>query len=88
MIEEKYKRKSKDDLYIISWEHQREKHFVAITNNLDKWLEQNNSQRDDNVIDEDGNILEQNQETLEMFQIEQLETHIFDKVEDEQAKDN
>tara|TARA_R100000353_G_C6408863_1_gene169784 strand:+ start:113 stop:379 length:267 start_codon:yes stop_codon:yes gene_type:complete len=88
MIEETYKRKSKDDLYIISWEHQREKHFVAITNNLDKWLEQNNSQRDDDVIDEDGNISEQNQETLEMFQIEQLETHIFDEVEDEQAKDN
>ena len=88
MIKEIWKSTNKDDLYVISCEHQREKHFVAITNNLDKWLEQNNSQRDDDVIDEDGNISEQNQETLEMFQIEQLETHIFDEVEDEQAKDN
>tara|TARA_A100001011_G_C14294755_1_gene837936 strand:- start:424 stop:690 length:267 start_codon:yes stop_codon:yes gene_type:complete len=88
MIKEIWKSKSKDDLYVISWEHQREKHFVAITNNLDKWLEQNNSEREDNVIDDDGSILEQNQETLSMFQIEQLETHIFDEVEDEQTKDN
>jgi hypothetical protein len=65
---ETFSRKSKDDLYIIRWNHNLETHYVAITNDLDKWLKQNNSQRD-----------EDNQETLEEFDIKQLETHIFEK---------
>jgi len=63
-------RKGKDDLYLIMWHHNLETNFVAITNDLDKWLEQNNAQRDDD-----------NQETLEMFDIQQLETHLFDEEE-------
>ena len=64
-------RKGEDDLYLIMWHHKEyETNFVAITNDLDKWLEQNNAQRDDD-----------NQETLEMFDIQQLETHLFDEEE-------
>ena len=66
---EKFNRKSKDELYIIRWHHNSETYYVAITNDLDKWLEYNNSQRDDSM----------GQETLEMFDIEQLETHLFEK---------
>ena len=65
---ETFKRKSKDDLYIIRWHHYPETHFVAITNDLDKWLEQNNAERDDDE-----------QETLDMFDIEQIETHLFEE---------
>ena len=69
-LKEKFSTKSKDDLYMIRWHHNFETHYVAITNDLDKWLEQNNAQRD-----------EDNQETLEGFDIEQLETHLFEKEE-------
>jgi hypothetical protein len=65
---ETFSRKSKDDLYIIRWHHNLETHYVAITNDLDRWLKQNNSERDDDQ-----------QETLEEFDIEQLETHLFEK---------
>lgn len=67
-FKESFPRKSKDDLYIIRWHHNFEQHFVAITNDLDKWLKQNNAQRDDDA-----------QETLEEFDIQQLETHLFEK---------
>lgn len=69
-FKESFSRKSKDDLYIIRWHHNSETHYVAITNDLDKWLKQNNAQRD-----------EDNQETLEEFDIKQLETHLFEKEE-------
>ena len=65
---ETFSRKSKVDLYIIRWHHNLETHYVAITNDLDRWLKQNNSERDDDQ-----------QETLEEFDIEQLETHLFEK---------
>ena len=67
---ETFRRKSKDDLYIIRWHHNLETHYVAITNDLDKWLKQNNAERDDDQ-----------QETLGEFDIKQLETHIFEKEE-------
>ena len=67
---ETFSRKSKDDLYVIRWHHDSETHYVAITNDLDKWLKQNNAERD-----------EDNQETLEEFDIKQLETHLFEKEE-------
>lgn len=75
-----FKRKSKNDFYLIRWNtgDGREEHYIAITNNLDKWLEQNNAQRDADVLDEYGEIDEQNQETLGMFDIEQIETHVFE----------
>lgn len=78
MNKEIIKRKNKDDLYLIRWHHNTETQFVAITNDLDKWLEYNNSQRDDDVIDDNGEIVEQNQETLDMFDIEKVETHLFE----------
>ena len=62
--------KKKDDLYLIRWNHNTESHFVAITNDLDKWLKHNNSERDDDE-----------QETLEMFDITKVETHLFEKDE-------
>ena len=77
---ETFKRKSKNDLYLIRWHYNLETHYVAVTNDLDKWLEQNNAQRDDDVLDEYGEIDEQNQETLEMFDIEQIETHLFEEI--------
>lgn len=63
-------RKSKNDFYLIRWNTSdgREEHYIAITNDLDKWLERNNSERD-----------EENQETLEMFNIERIETHLFEE---------
>jgi len=73
-FKESFSRKSKDDLYIIRWHHNFETYFVAITNDLDKWLEQNNAERDDDQ-----------QETLEEFDIEQLETHLFEKEEVNEA---
>tara|TARA_R100001440_G_scaffold71529_1_gene94600 strand:+ start:524 stop:745 length:222 start_codon:yes stop_codon:yes gene_type:complete len=69
-FKETFSRKSKSDLYMIRWKHQGETHHVAITNDLDKWLKQNNAKRDDD-----------SQETLEEFDIEQLETHLFEKDE-------
>jgi hypothetical protein len=73
--------KNKDDLYLIRWNYNTETHFVAITNDLDKWLKHNNSQRDADVFDENGNMVEQNQETLSMFDITKVETHLFEKRE-------
>ena len=63
-------RKSKNDFYLIRWNtgDGREEHYIAITNDLDKWLERNNSERD-----------EENQETLEMSNIERIETHLFEE---------
>ncbi len=60
------------DLYLIRWTGtDGQESLVAITDNLDKWLEYNNGERD-----------EEEQETLTMFNIEQIETHIFDKVKE------
>ena len=36
---ETFKRKSKNDLYLIRWHYNLETHYVAVTNDLDKWLE-------------------------------------------------
>ena len=77
---ETFKRKSKNDLYLIRWHYNLETDYVAITDNLDKWLEQNNAQRDADVLNEFGAIEEQNQETLGMFDIEQIETHLFEEI--------
>ncbi len=77
---ETFKRKSKNDLYLIRWHYNLETDYVAITDNLDKWLEQNNAQRDADVLNEFGEIEEQNQETLGMFDIEQIETHLFEEI--------
>ena len=56
------------DLHLIKWEDSYGKtYIVAITNDLDKWLELNNSERQ-----------ESEQEELDMFNIEQIETHLFD----------
>ena len=65
-----FERKSKNDFYLISYFWQREEHYIAITNDLAKWLEQNNSERD-----------EESQETLGMFNIKQIATHIFKEEE-------
>ena len=60
------------DLYLIRWTGtDGQESLVAITDNLYKWLEYNNGERD-----------EEEQETLTMFNIEQIETHIFDKVKE------
>ena len=69
-MKEIFSRKSKNDFYLIRWNvgDSREEHYIAITNDLDKWLERNNSERD-----------EENQETLEMFNIERIETHLFEE---------
>jgi len=67
---ETFKRKSKNDLYLIKWEDSYGKtYIVAITNDLDKWLELNNSERQ-----------ESEQEELDMFNIEQIETHLFEEI--------
>ena len=56
------------DLYLIRWTGcDGQESLVAITDNLDKWLKYNNSERS-----------EEEQETLTMFNTEQIETHLFE----------
>jgi len=57
------------NLYLIRWTgSDGQESLVAITDDLDKWLEYNNSERG-----------EEEQETLTMFNIEQIETHLFEE---------
>tara|TARA_R100001594_G_scaffold127722_2_gene165555 strand:+ start:3223 stop:3423 length:201 start_codon:yes stop_codon:yes gene_type:complete len=59
------------DLYLIRWTGtDGQESLVAITDNLDKWLEYNNKSFKSEVL------------KLSMFNIEQIETHIFDKVKE------
>ena len=59
------------DLYLIRWTgSDGQESLVAITDDLDKWLEYNNSER-----------REEEQETLTMFNTEQIETHLFEEKE-------
>ena len=60
-------------LYNIFWtDCYGNSNFVATTNNLDKWLEDNNKERD-----------EEEAETLDDFEIEEANTYIYEEIKDE-----
>ena len=60
-------------LYNIYWtDCYGNSNFVATTNNLDKWLEDNNKERD-----------EEEAESLDDFEIEEANTYIYEEIKDE-----
>ena len=57
-------------LYNVYWHDGTKRHHVVTTNNVDKWLEENNNQR---IADGEES------ESLNDFEIEEVETVIYSK---------